>query len=271
MSDRVKAFFESLSDRPLTELLADDVTFRTFARSITGRDDVVAALLAQDGGLIRTLTWDDPVDAGGVIRTCGAAPDGSTKLGYLVTVVMRGDRIAEIRQQDYRDARMAGSVRPVTSVDPIDLPAELKTLIDESCAKNPMLIAYVDKAQRPVLSFRGSVVTFSSDQLALWIRNPDSQLVRGIGLNPHVALTYRDQARKTTFQFQGRARVAADPADRQKIFASIPAVEQNHDFAMVGAALIIDLDAVEGYYNLDPGWIMLVQRRDAAGSKGQSS
>jgi hypothetical protein len=57
---------------------------------------------------------------------------------------------------------------------------------------------------------------------------------------------------KATYQFQGRARVTEVAAERQRIFERAPAVERAHDFAMLGAAVVVDLDRVEGYAGLGP-------------------
>jgi hypothetical protein len=45
---------------------------------------------------------------------------------------------------------------------------------------------------------------------------------------------------------QGTARVDADPAIRKQIFDESPEVEQNHESWEAGAAVIIDLDQVDG-------------------------
>ena len=104
----------------------------------------------------------------------------------------------------------------------------------------------------PILSFRGSVQVFGDDQLALWIRAADGNFLRAIRGNPRVALMYRDEGTKATYQFQGRARVTQDAAQRQQVFQRAPAAERGHDFAMLGAAVVVDLDRVEGYAGLGP-------------------
>jgi len=76
--------------------------------------------------------------------------------------------------------------------------------------------------------------------------------IQAIRANPRVALMYRDEDAKATYQFQGRARVTAVPSERQRIFERAPAVEQAHDFAMLGVAVVVDLDRVEGYAGLGP-------------------
>jgi hypothetical protein len=96
------------------------------------------------------------------------------------------------------------------------------------------------------------VQTFGDDQLALWVRSADGAFVRAIRANPHIALMYRDEEAKATYQFQGRARVTESAQERQRIFERAPAVERAHDFAMLGAAVVVELDRVEGYAGLGP-------------------
>jgi predicted pyridoxine 5'-phosphate oxidase superfamily flavin-nucleotide-binding protein len=133
------------------------------------------------------------------------------------------------------------------------LTEELKSLVNNALAtRHPMLLAHVDESGQPVLSFRGSTQVFGDDQFAIWVRNSGGGLVRSIAKNPKVALMYRDEDKKTTFQFQGRARIADGDHERQQVYKASHKVEQDHDFAEVGVALIIDLDRIEGYLSLSP-------------------
>ena len=102
------------------------------------------------------------------------------------------------------------------------------------------------------MSFRGSTQCFSDDQLAIWVRNSDGSFLNSIAGNPRVALMYRDEDTKATYQFQGRARVSTDEAARRRIYEKMTEGERNHDPARTGAALIIDLDRVEGWAGMSP-------------------
>jgi hypothetical protein len=261
----VDAFFSAATANDRTRasaMLADDVTFEKNATPTQcGADATLETMLTANGKLIARLRWEPAEAAGDVIRVTGHAPEGSAKLGYIMTVALRDGRITSIQQQDIRDARIAGSVRTGQKHDPICLPDELKTMINSARDTNPMAIAAVDEHGQPLISNRGSIHAFSNDQLALWIRNPEGDLVTAIARNPRVALLYREQTKKATFQFQGSARVSRDAAERERVFAATPASEQKHDFARIGAAVIIDLDLVEGYFSLEPGAQKLSQRR----------
>src|SRR5207302_1096445 len=110
----------------------------------------------------------------------------------------------------------------------------------------PIMVAYVDAEGRPHLSPRGTAQAYSDDQLALWNRDPQGGMTRGIAANPYVALYYRDPKTRTTYQFAGRARVAAEPGERETIYANSPEIERNMDVRRLGVAVIVDLDVVEG-------------------------
>ena len=105
-------------------------------------------------------------------------------------------------------------------------------------AGNPMIVATVDEAGQPRLSFRGSVAVYSDDQLGFWARNPEGQTVGGLGSNPHVAFMYRSPAQRVMLQFSGRARLAVG-------------AEQRTDPERKGVGVIVDLDKVEGLLGLD--------------------
>ena len=47
-------------------------------------------------------------------------------------------------------------------------------------------------------------------------------------------------------QFQGRARIASDTAERNRVFENSPEREQKSDPERKGIAIIIDLDTVAG-------------------------
>jgi hypothetical protein len=82
--------------------------------------------------------------------------------------------------------------------------------------RNPMLVSYMDENGQPVLSFRGSTQVFSGDQLAIWVRNGDGNFIRSIEKYPKLALMYRDEDTRCTYQFQGRARVDSGEAVRAR-------------------------------------------------------
>lgn len=133
------------------------------------------------------------------------------------------------------------------------IPDALRQRIDHALVeRHPMLLACVSPEGQPVLSFRGSVQCLADDALSLWVRKPDGLLVQCIQANPRVALMYRDEEAKATYQLQGRARVESRPALRQELFERMPVAERNHDPQRQGVLLVIELDRIEGYAGLGP-------------------
>jgi Pyridoxamine 5'-phosphate oxidase len=108
----------------------------------------------------------------------------------------------------------------------------------------PVVVSYVDSEGQPHISFRGTAQAYSDDQLAVWIRNPDGGILRGIETNPRVALLYRNPAERKGWQFLGRARRDDDESVRQTVFDNSPQFERSQDPERKGVAVIIDLDRV---------------------------
>ncbi len=128
----------------------------------------------------------------------------------------------------------------------IELDDDTKSAIDGAFAsRNVIVIGYVGDDDAPHLSFRGSTQVFSSDQLAIWVRNPDGGLVRSIRSRPRVALIYRSSEPRRVLTFAGRARVDASANDR--VYANSHPAERDRDPEKKGVALIIDLDLVTGF------------------------
>ena len=139
------------------------------------------------------------------------------------------------------------------------LTPEIKSLVNNALASgSPMLLAVVTPENKPSLSYRGSTQVYSDDQLGLWIRNTAGGTIEAIQKNPNVALMYRS-ATTPLLQFQGRARIATDEAERKKIFESAPEREQKSDPERKGIAIIIDLDKVQGVVSIGPSGPVFAQ------------
>jgi hypothetical protein len=133
----------------------------------------------------------------------------------------------------------------------ITLPEEVVEHVNGALmAGNPMILASVDQAGKPRLSFRGSTQVFSPDQLGFWARNVEGSTLEAIKANPHVAMMYRHPTKRTFLQFSGRARVA-EGVDRDRVYDSAPEFERNADKDKKGVGVIIDLDKVEGLLGFD--------------------
>jgi predicted pyridoxine 5'-phosphate oxidase superfamily flavin-nucleotide-binding protein len=134
---------------------------------------------------------------------------------------------------------------------PLVLDDEVKRLINTALTERaPMIVASVDAEGRPRLTFRGSVQTFSDDQVGFWARNAEGSTMTNIASNPHVSLMMRNPDTRVILQLMGRARVAQG-ADRERVYANAPEIEQRADADKKGAGVIVDLDRVEGLLGFD--------------------
>lgn len=136
--------------------------------------------------------------------------------------------------------------------DALVLTEEIKGLVNNALANgSPLLLAAVSPEGKPQLSFRGSAQIYSDDQIGLWIRNTSGGTIEAIKSNPNVALMYRSPT-TPLLKFEGRARVATDEAERDRVFDAAPERERQSDPDRKGAAIIIDLDKVEGVLGFGP-------------------
>lgn len=131
-------------------------------------------------------------------------------------------------------------------IPPIEITDEIKELVNGALVGGyPMLLAAVDGEGRPRLSFRGSIQTFSDDQLGFWARNGEGETMEAIAVNPNVAAMLRKPESRAFLQFSGRARVVSG-AERDKVYDSAPEFERRADADKKGVGIVIDLDRVEG-------------------------
>ena len=232
----------------LLALLHPQAWYQVLGKDVAGADPVASELACgTHAELARRLDWAPPevLAEGRQLRLRGTPRPGTRDRELVVTLTLEGDAISLVQEQ-----RMPA---PALQARPIALPQALKDRIDQALVqRHPMLVAHVAADGQPILGFRGSVQVFGDDQLALWIRNAEGGFVQAIAVNPRIAMMYRDEEAKATYQFQGRARVTRDPQERQRIFERCAAAERAHDFAQLGAAVVVDLDRVEGYAGLGP-------------------
>lgn len=237
----------------LATLLHPDACLRALGKTLQGAADVQAELLAATTRAAwQALRWKPAVvavvaagAAGRAARLLGERAAGTRDRGLVVTLLFDGDRVRELQLQ-----RVPPPPPPATAMV---LPAALRDLIDRALVeRRPMLMAHVAEDGQPVMSYRGSVQVTADDQLGLWVRNAQGGFVRAIGLQPRVSFMVRHEDSRATYQLQGRARISPLDEDRRRIFEHAPEAERAHDFAMLGVAVLVDLDHVEGYAGVGP-------------------
>ena len=124
-----------------------------------------------------------------------------------------------------------------------DLKLRLVNALNDGVA---VVVGYVDSDGDPHVSPYGSLHASGDDQLALWVRNPNGDLIAGIARNPKVAVFYAQLSSRTFVRFRGRAHVASEPEVRTRVFEGMHPFEQRGDPERKGVAVLIDLDTVSG-------------------------
>ncbi|MBT2186650.1 pyridoxamine 5'-phosphate oxidase family protein [Sphingobium nicotianae] len=217
-------------------VLAPDATHEILGGTIEGRD-AVAARLGND--LFAQLDWER-LDKPGKIVFAGRARPGGTGRSLALTIEGKDGLVTRFCQQMLTPPPSSGGT-------PMVMSDALRERIDTALAeKHAMYMAYVDKEGRPHLSMRGSILTLGPDSLGLWAR-AGGGMPEAVADNPNVALFYRDEVARAMYQITGRARIAEDEATRRRIYDAMPVVEQRHDFAEIGTAIVVDLDLVTGW------------------------
>lgn len=133
----------------------------------------------------------------------------------------------------------------------LELTPEIEQAVDTAAANGrPVSVAYVNAGGEPEISYRGSTQAYSDTQLAIWVRNPESGLIKATRSNPAVALLFGkfEPDDRGFIVFRGRAHVDDSDAARRHVYESSPEIEQSFDPERKGVPLIIDLDSVDGFF-----------------------
>ena len=208
----------------------------------TGRADVLERLSGNwaVSYALRHARWTTPVETAGVVKVDASFEflGGVVPQALAVTIAFDGaDKISRVELK--YTPRQA---QPTDIIPPGARPIINNARTNET----PILVAHTDENGDPVLTFRGSIQVYSDTELCAWIRQADGGLVRSIAKNPKMSLAYRDGPRAMLLM-NGRARIVDDEAVRQRVFDMIPESEQNHDPARKGAAMIIEIDRMQGF------------------------
>jgi hypothetical protein len=192
------------------------------------------------GRVLGHAEWSAPEPSGDLTVITAAAPPAVGIGGMRFGLHLDGDGKIDRIEQDLLPA-------PETAPAPLALTDAQRDLLSEALSNGtPMIVAYVDAGGAPHLSYRATVQALGSDQLGMWIRDPNGGLVRALTTNPHLSFFYSDRSKGVTLQFHGRGRVDSSDAIRETVFDGSPEPEQNMDWRKAGVAVVIDLDRVEG-------------------------
>ncbi|MGO9454523.1 MAG: hypothetical protein ACLQDV_26275 [Candidatus Binataceae bacterium] len=72
-----------------------------------------------------------------------------------------------------------------------------------------------------------------------------------------MSLLYRNSVTRTTLIIRGQGKVIDDQDGRRRIFDMAPEVEQRHDTAMTGAAVVIDASTINGTSPMGPVMVVI--------------
>lgn len=123
----------------------------------------------------------------------------------------------------------------------IELDDEVRTRLAAAIdSGNVPTAAYVETDGKPHISFYGSTHVHGPDQLAIWVRKPESKLLATLAERPHIAFIYGDVKARVYFTFEGRARVSEEA--RQQVYDEMHEIERMFDPEMKGVAVVVDLD-----------------------------
>jgi hypothetical protein len=228
---------DSLAD--LAPALADDVHGAGVFGWGDTRDEVLATTAQPPFPIMGMATWAEPLVDGERVTIRAEFPPGLPVVGATVTLRIDDGLISELTQE------LESAPQPEPT--PVALDKSVAALINGALDnRTPVIVAYVDAADVPHVSPRGTVMVWSPDQLAMWIRDPNGGLLRAIANNPNLSCFYRDPKTRVAYELTGRARPIEDPDDRDRVFRRSPRVEQNLDPMMRGVAIVVDLDVVAG-------------------------
>lgn len=233
----------------LGALLSDDVVLEANGpmpgaptTTFTGRNDVLERLSGNWAvtWALRHARWTTPAETAGVTKVSASFEylGGIVPAGLDVSIAFDdADRISRVGLQ-YTPRQP----QPTETIPPGVIPLINNARINET----PICVAHTDENGDPVLTFRGSIQVWSDTALCAWIRQASGGLVRSLAKNPKVQMIYRDGPR-AMLMMQGQAHIEEDEAVRTRVFDMMPEVEQNHDPARKGAAMIIELDRMMGF------------------------
>ncbi len=226
--------------------LAKDVTLDTTGAHMWGNGheefkgyDDVRRMITGIGvmtQLYRGAGWSEPQADGDRLTVSANLGGGLLSSATLTFSFNSSDQITQVVQ-----VNAPGTPAPVTD----RFPDFVQGIVNSALANNrALIVAYTDDNGAPNLSFRGSTQVYSDHQLSMWVRHANGGMATTLKKNPHMTLMYRDPP--ATLTFQGLAHFETSEEVRNRVFDLMPEVEQAHDWGRTGAALIIDIQRLNG-------------------------
>jgi hypothetical protein len=221
--------------------LAPNVIVQVGNQRIEGREEAERRITGvwPQTPVYRKGSWQAPREDGDKVLVHASMPPfgaGVQSVDLSFTFNEAG-QITEVQQANINNA-------PLYETDV--MPEFVKARVNRALADDiPLAVSYVDENGKPSLSLRGSTLAYSDTQLAIWARNREG-LAKAIAKNPYVSLLYRENPTRTTLVFKGKAHIMEDKDEALRIHDMTPEVERNHLTRDTGAAVIIDLESIDG-------------------------
>src|SRR5262245_57554730 len=195
---------ETLAD--LAPALADDVRGAGVFGWGDTRDEVLATIAKPPFPIMGMATWAEPLIDDDRVTVQAEFPPGLPVVGATIALRIANGLITELTQEL--------ELAPQPDRTAVALDESVAALIDGALDnRTPVIVAYVDDEDVPHVSPRGTVMVWSPDQLAMWIRDPNGGLLRAIANNPHLSCFYRDPKTRVAYELTGRARRIDGPDD----------------------------------------------------------
>jgi len=232
---------------------APDVSLVVGGQRTTGAAAVADRIggLWPQTGVYAQGEWTTPEVTGNEGRVSAVFPHLASPAS--VTLQFRFD--AEGRVAHVEESVVAAAPRKLASI-----PDDVRAAIDGALANNtPMTFAHNGEDGYPTLSLRGSVQVYDGSTLCMWVRNPESSIVRAIRAGSPLSLLYRNSAKRFTLVVRGKGEIVEDAAARDEIFERVPEVEKYHVPARTGAAVLIHVERING--NTPTGGLTVVPER----------
>jgi hypothetical protein len=238
--DALKTVVPALAKRA-SQYLAPDIVVQVGNQKVEGAAEAERRITGvwPNTPVLRKGNWRAPVEEDGKVKVHASMPPfGAGVQGVDLTFSFNDKgQISEVVQQN---------INNVPAYETDVMPQFVKDRVNRALADDiPLTVGYTDEDGRPSLSLRGSVMAISDNQLAIWARNQQG-IAAAVEKNPYISLLYRENPTRSTLIFEGKAHIEPDREKALAIHDSIPEVEINHLTRDTGAAIIIELENIDG-------------------------
>ncbi len=126
----------------------------------------------------------------------------------------------------------------------IEITEEMKRLVDNALSdKSPCILGTSSSDGHPNVSFKGSVMVFSSTEFAFWERARKGGFAQ-LSDNPNVVVMYWNTELRKSWRFYGEATIYESGDIREEVMNKTVSAELDRDPDRLGAAIIIKVNRI---------------------------